>query len=55
MYNTFQQEFLGRIKDYTGRIDNNPRYNVAAQVNPNIASSRGLEFKEDNKLSKEKK
>ncbi|QHI73482.1 ATP-dependent DNA helicase [Aminipila terrae] len=47
------QHFSTRIpwkdNDYTGRIDNNPRYNVAAQVIPNIASSRDLEFEETNK------
>jgi hypothetical protein len=35
--------------DYTGRIDVNPRYNVAAQIIPNIASTRDLEFEETNK------
>lgn len=47
------QHFSTRIpwkdNDYTGRIDNNPRYNVSAQVIPNIASSRDLEFEETNK------
>lgn len=47
------QHFSTRIpwkdNDYTGRIDNNPRYNVAAQVIPNIASSRNLELEEANK------
>ncbi len=46
------QHFSTRIpwkdNDFTGRIDNNPRYNVAAQVIPNIASSRDLEFEELN-------
>lgn len=50
---TYVQHFSTRIpwkdNDYTGRIDNNPRYNVAAQVIPNIASSRDLEFEETNK------
>lgn len=49
----YVQHFSTRIpwkdNDYTGRIDNNPRYNVAAQVIPNIASSRDLEFEEANK------
>lgn len=49
----YVQHFSTRIpwkdNDYTGRIDNNPRYNVAAQVIPNIASSRDLEFEEKNK------
>src|SRR5690625_1941917 len=35
--------------DYTGRIDDNPRYNVAAQIIPNIASTRDFEFEEENK------
>ncbi|VTR60727.1 exodeoxyribonuclease V subunit alpha [Actinobacillus pleuropneumoniae] len=49
----YVQHFSTRIpwkdNDYTGRIDNNPSYNVAAQVIPNIASSRELEFEETNK------
>ncbi|KMN41293.1 hypothetical protein VK91_03905 [Lysinibacillus sp. LK3] len=49
----YVQHFSTRIpwkdNDYTGRIDNNPRFNVAAQVIPNIASSRDLEFEETNK------
>ena len=49
----YVQHFSTRIpwkdNDYTGRIDNDPRYNVAAQVIPNIASSRDLEFEETNK------
>lgn len=49
----YVQHFSTRIpwkdNDYTGRIDNNPRYNVAAQVIPNIASKRDLEFEEMNK------
>lgn len=49
----YVQHFSTRIpwkdNDYTGRIDNNPRFNVAAQVIPNIASSRDLEFEEINK------
>ncbi len=48
----YVQHFSTRIpwkdNDYTGRIDNNPRYNVAAQVIPNIATSRDLEFEETN-------
>lgn len=49
----YVQHFSTRIpwkdNDYTGKIDNNPKYNVAAQVIPNIASSRDLEFEEKNK------
>ncbi|RTQ92254.1 AAA family ATPase [Lysinibacillus telephonicus] len=49
----YVQHFSTRIpwkdNDYTGRIDNNPKYNVAAQVIPNIATSRDLEFEEINK------
>ncbi len=49
----YTQHFSTRIpwkdNDYTGRIDNNPKYNVAAQVIPNIATSRNLEFEEKNK------
>lgn len=49
----YVQHFSTRIpwkdNDYTGRIDNNPKYNVAAQVISNIASSRNLEFEEKNK------
>ncbi|WP_339246355.1 DEAD/DEAH box helicase [Paenibacillus sp. FSL R10-2796] len=49
----YVQHFSTRIpwkdNEYTGRIDNNPRYNVAAQVIPNIASSRDLEFEEANR------
>ena len=40
----FIQHYSTRIpwkdNDYTGRIDNNPRYNVAAQIIANIASAR---------------
>ncbi len=47
------QHFSTRIpwKDngFTGRIDNNPTLNVAAQTLPNIASSRDLEFEEANR------
>ena len=47
------QHFSTRIpwkdNDYTGRIDDNPKYNVAAQVIPNISASRKLEFEENNK------
>ncbi|NIK75035.1 hypothetical protein FHS15_000133 [Paenibacillus castaneae] len=47
------QHFSTRIpwkdNDYTGRIDDKPKYNVAAQVIPNIAASRDLEFEETNK------
>lgn len=46
------QHFSTRIpwkdNDYTGRIDDNPRYNVAAQVIPNIATSRDLDFEQKN-------
>ncbi|MEK3984247.1 AAA family ATPase [Paenibacillus sp. FSL K6-3166] len=49
----FVQHFSTRIpwkdNDYSGRFDNNPKYNVAAQVIPNIASTRDLEFEEANK------
>jgi hypothetical protein len=49
----YVQHFSTRIpwkdNDYSGRIDNNPRYNVAAQIIPNIASTRDLEFEETNK------
>ncbi|WP_088006828.1 hypothetical protein [Indiicoccus explosivorum] len=49
----YVQHFSTRIpwkdNDYTERIDNNPKYNVAAQVIPNITSSRDLEFEERNK------
>ena len=49
----YVQHFSTRIpwkdNDYTGRIDNSPRYNVAAQVIRNIASTRDLEFEEANK------
>ena len=49
----YVQHFSTRIpwkdNDYTGRIDNNPKYNVAAQVIPNINASRNLEFEENNK------
>ena len=49
----YVQHFSTRIpwkdNDYTGRIDDNPKYNVAAQVIPNISTSRNLEFEENNK------
>lgn len=49
----YVQHFSTRIpwkdNDYSGRIDSNPKYNVAAQVIPNIAASRNLEFEEKNK------
>ncbi|NLC41217.1 MAG: hypothetical protein GX763_09915 [Clostridiaceae bacterium] len=35
--------------DFTGRVDDHPKYNVAAQVIPNIASSRNIDFEEANK------
>jgi len=47
------QHFSTRIpwkdNDYTGRIDDNPKYNVAAQAIPNIGNSRNLELEEQNK------
>jgi len=47
------QHFSTRIpwkdNDFTGRIDNNPRYNVAVQLIPNISLSRDLEFEETNR------
>ena len=49
----YVQHFSTRIpwkdNDYTGRIDNNPKYNVAAQVISNIAASRDLDFEQKNK------
>jgi ATPase len=49
----YVQHFSTRIpwkdNDYTGRIDDNPKDNVAAQVIPNISASRNLEFEENNK------
>ncbi len=49
----YVQHFSTRIpwkdNDYTGRIDDNPKYNVAAQVIPNIGQSRDVEFEEKNK------
>lgn len=49
----YVQHFSTRIpwkdNDYTGRVDDNPRYNVAAQVIPNIAASRDLKFEQINK------
>lgn len=49
----YVQHFSTRIpwkdNDYTGRIDDDPRYNVAAQVIPNIASTRDLDFEESHK------
>lgn len=46
----YVQHFSTRIpwkdNDYTGKVDNNPRYNVSAQVIPNISASRDLEFEE---------
>lgn len=50
------QHFSTRIpwkdNDYSGKIDNSPRHNVAAQVIPNIASTRDLDFEENNKGKK---
>ena len=49
----YVQHFSTRIpwkdNDYTGRIDDNPKYNVAAQVIPNIGKSRDIELEEVNK------
>lgn len=49
----YVQHFSTRIpwkdNDYSGRIDDNPKLNVACQIIPNIASSRDLEFEENNK------
>ncbi|WP_169974309.1 MULTISPECIES: ATP-dependent RecD-like DNA helicase [unclassified Campylobacter] len=55
----YVQHFSTRIpwkdNDYTGRIDDNPKFNVTAQVIPNIAESRDLEFEDDNKGKKYEK
>lgn len=49
----YVQHFSTRIpwkdNDYTGKVDNDPRYNVSAQVIPNISESRDLDFEEMNK------
>ncbi len=49
----YVQHFSTRIpwkdNDYTGRIDDNPKLNVACQIIPNIASERNIEFEEENK------
>lgn len=49
----YVQHFSTRIpwkdNDYKGRIDDNPKYNVAAQVIPNIGNSRDIELEEKNK------
>lgn len=49
----YVQHFSTRIpwKDngFEGRIDNNPKYNIAAHIIPNIATSRDLDFEEKNK------
>lgn len=49
----YVQHFSTRIpwkdNDYTGRIDDEPQFNVAAQAIPNIASSRDLEFEDKNR------
>lgn len=54
----YVQHFSTRIpwkdNDYTGKVDNNPRYNVSAQVIPNISVSRDLDFEEKNKGKKYK-
>lgn len=51
--NKFIQHYSTRIpwkdNDFTGRMDDNPRYNVAAQIIANIASSRDWDFEEKNK------
>lgn len=49
----YVQHFSTRIpwkdNDYTGRIDDEPQFNIAAQAIPNIASSRDLEFEDKNR------
>ncbi|MCA1011752.1 AAA family ATPase [Halobacillus halophilus] len=49
----YVQHFSTRIpwKDngFTGKVDDNPKNNVASQVIPNIASLRDLEFEDNNK------
>ena len=54
----YTQHFSTRIpwkdNDYTGKVDDNPRYNVSAQVIPNISESRNLNFEEDNKSKRYK-
>ena len=49
----FIQHYSTRLpwkdNDYTGRIDNNHRNNVAAQIIANIASARDWDFEEKNK------
>ena len=51
--NHYVQHFSTRIpwKDnvYTGKIDDNPKSNIVAQVISGIAASRNLEFEEENK------
>ncbi|KAF1290189.1 AAA family ATPase [Candidatus Enterococcus leclercqii] len=53
MAKKYVQHFSTRIpwKDngFTGKVDNNPKLNIAAQVIPNISDSRDLEFEETNK------
>lgn len=52
-YEKHVQHFSTRIpwKDngFTGKIDNNPKYNISAQIIPTIATSRNIEFEEYNK------
>ena len=47
----YVQHFSTRIpwKDngFTGKIDDEPKNNVASQVIPNIASARDLDFEEE--------
>ena len=49
----YVQHFSTRIpwkdNDYTGRVDDNPRFNMAAQIIPNIATARDFDFEEENK------
>ena len=51
--NHYVQHFSTRIpwkdNDYTGKIDDNPKSNIVAQVISGIAASRNLEFEEENK------
>lgn len=49
----YVQHFSTRIpwkdNDYTGRIDDNPKLNTAAQTVPNIGESRNLDFEEQHR------
>lgn len=53
MNSKYVQHFSTRIpwKDngFTGKIDNNPKYNISAQIIPTIARQRNIEFEEYNK------